>query len=116
MLSAQLMFSSLPIFIHRHFSFYSKFLILIFLLNLITITNTYAHSENQRWKRAIGGESLDTSNFVLYIDEATGFKYIEVPYEYMQQWLNDQRMWRTVLDHRFSSLILCFVFSSGRLS
>jgi hypothetical protein len=48
-----------------------------------------------RHKRAIGGESLDTSNYVLYIDP-NGSRFIEVPKEYMKNWIHDQHMWRTV--------------------
>jgi hypothetical protein len=48
-----------------------------------------------RYNRAIGGESLDTSNFVLYID-SNGNRFIEIPEEYMNNWLDDQKMWRTV--------------------
>ncbi|UJR33628.1 hypothetical protein I4U23_021063 [Adineta vaga] len=56
--------------------------------------------------RAIGGESLDTSNFVLHIDE-NDERYIEIPYEYMKQWINDQKMWRR---WSIALIILCLVF------
>ena len=65
-------------------------------LFVFILTLNCALSE-RRTRRAIGGESLDTSNYVLFTDEDTGIRYIEVPYEYMQQWLDDQRMWRTVV-------------------
>lgn len=48
-----------------------------------------------RYKRAIGGESLDTSNFVLSIDP-DGTRFIEIPREFMNNWLDDQKMWRQV--------------------
>lgn len=46
-------------------------------------------------QRSIGGESLDTSNYDLYIDEY-GRRFIEVPEDYMNNWLHDQKMWRRV--------------------
>ena len=48
-----------------------------------------------RHNRAIGGESLDTSNFVLYIDPH-GARFIEVPKEFMSNWIDDQKMWKIV--------------------
>ena len=91
------MFSSSLVFVHHHQWNLSSILILILLLCLSRLSRVFADDQS-RWKRAIGGESLDSSNFVLYEDPATGFKYIEVPYEYMEQWLDDQRMWRTVIE------------------
>lgn len=60
--------------------------------------------DGKRFKRAIGGQSLDSSNFVLYIDESTGARYVEVPYEYMKKWINDQLIWETV-DYLCRSII-----------
>jgi hypothetical protein len=83
--------------------------LLIAILKLSLFSQTDATTNNNlRNKRAIGGDSLDQSNFVLYVDENTGLKYFEVPYVYMQQWLNDQRMWRTVMTKdasRFLSIL-----------
>ncbi len=66
----------------------------IFHVLLCSIIKADEH-EYLRSKRAIGGESLDTSNFVLYIDP-NGSRFIEVPREYMSNWLDDQKMWQHV--------------------
>jgi hypothetical protein len=79
-------------FVYHHLLISSK---TIFILTLFLYLSTNADEDLSRQRRAIGGESLDTSNFVLYIDD-NGVRFVEVPYEYMTQWLNDQKMWRTV--------------------
>jgi hypothetical protein len=81
---------------------------------LYSFTNADEH-DLLRYKRAIGGESLDTSNFVLYIDP-NGNRFIEVPSEYMYNWLDDQKMWRTVrmTIHNYSPDL--FFSSSGQSS
>lgn len=88
------------------FSSFFVFVLLVYQLNfsIVSAENKFVHE--QRWKRAIGGESLDSSNFVLYEDPQTGFKYIEVPYDFMEQWLDDQRMWRTVTNEKLVSIHL----------
>lgn len=67
----------------------------IVLFMLFQIFLSSIESSQLRSRRDIGGESLDTSNFVLTID-ANGSRFIEVPQEYMGNWLDDQIMWRTV--------------------
>jgi hypothetical protein len=69
----------------------SKLIIIIILLKVLLCSFINA----DRDKRSIGGESLDTSNFVLYIDP-NGNRFIEVPRDYMNNWLDDQKMWRRV--------------------
>ncbi len=74
----------------------SKLIFIIILLKVFLCSFTNADNHYLiRYKRSIGGESLDTSNFVLYIDP-NGNKFIEVPREYMNNWLGDQKMWRSV--------------------
>ena len=70
----------------------------IVLFTLFQIFLSLIESSQLRSRRDIGGESLDTSNFVLTID-ANGSRFIEVPQEYMGNWLDDQIMWRTVRIH-----------------
>ncbi|CAF0786949.1 unnamed protein product [Adineta steineri] len=79
---------------------------MILLLKIALCSTTYTDDELLLANRAIGGESLDTSNFVLYIDE-NGSRFIEVPYEYMTEWIKDQKMWRT---WSIMLIILCFIF------
>lgn len=67
----------------------------IVLFTLFQLVLSPIESSQVRSRRDIGGESLDTSNFVLTID-ANGSRFIEVPKEYMANWLDDQIMWRTV--------------------
>jgi len=71
----------------------SSKLIVILLLKLSFCSLIDAHVKQQQ--RSIGGESLDTSNYNLYIDEK-GMRFIEVPEDYMDNWLDDQKMWRRV--------------------
>jgi len=75
------------------FNYYQLTIDIIILL--CSFTNADERYYLIRHNRAIGGESLDTSNFVLYIDP-NGNRFIEVPREYMNNWLDDQKMWRTV--------------------
>ena len=70
------------------------FLSIIYVL-LCLIIKADGDDHRLRSKRAIGGESLDTSNFVLYVDP-NNLRYIEVPTEYMNNWLDDLEMWRKV--------------------
>ena len=87
-------------------------IIFLVVFKLANSTATNAGENSVRDKRAIGGESLDPSNFVLYEDENTGMRFIEVPYVFMQQSLNDQKMWRTVTERElfsFSLLALSFL-------
>lgn len=69
---------------------------MIILLNIVLYSFTNGgQSYLPRQHRAIGGESLDTSKYILYID-ANSSRFIEVPQEYMKNWIDDQKMWRTV--------------------
>jgi hypothetical protein len=85
---------SLTIFIYQQFTISLKIIFIIIIFKAFLYSKINA-DEDLLQSRAIGGESLDTSNFVLYID-GNGSRFIEVPYKYMSQWLKDQKMWRTV--------------------
>lgn len=69
-------------------------IVLILQVSLCSLRIVDEHYSARR-NRAIGGESLDTSNFVLYID-SNNSRFIEVPQEYMKNWIDDHKMWRTV--------------------
>ncbi|CAF0749949.1 unnamed protein product [Adineta ricciae] len=100
------MFSSLLYFFSDQFQIHLKTLLIVLILQLVLCTKLNTNEELLEQTRAIGGESLDTSNFVLYIDENKA-RFIEVPYEFMKQRIQDQKMWR-----RWSIMlsVLCFVF------
>jgi hypothetical protein len=74
---------------------------IIFLSIVYVLLCLITKADGIRSKRAIGGESLDTSNFVLYIDPNDS-RYIEVPVEYMNNWLDDLEMWRNVRINLYS--------------
>lgn len=88
------------------FDYFKQIFVMILLNSFINADEYYIY----RHKRAIGGESLDTSNFVLYIDP-NGTRFIEVPRDFMNNWLGDQKMWRTVRVNNSFFEIFLFVFS-----
>ncbi|CAF1001343.1 unnamed protein product [Rotaria sordida] len=81
------------------------FIIIIFQVSLCSIRNVNEHYFFEH-NRAIGGESLDTSKFVLYIDKNAS-RYIDIPEAYMKNWINDQKMWRT---WSIILAVMCFIF------
>ncbi len=89
------MFSSLSVFVYHQFKISLKIIFIIIIFETVLCSKRNVDEDLSRQTRDIGGESLDTTNFVLYIDEA-GSRFIEVPYEYMTEWIKDQKMWRTV--------------------
>lgn len=96
--------------------FHSKSIIVVLMIIPVFFCSI-VHAEKWhriRSRRDIGGESLDTSNFVLTID-TNGTRFVEVPREYMINWLDDQIMWRTVR-RTLSLLLFLFLQSSGQLS
>ena len=107
------MFAFLSIFADHSLTFGSKWLVFLVVFKLVVSQATNAEESSDREKRAIGGESFDPSNFVLYVDESTGMKFIEVPYVFMQRSLNDQRMWRAVRGIFLSGRSSSDCFSSG---
>lgn len=111
---ARAMFVFASIFADHSLTFGSKLLVFLVVFNLFALQVTDAEESSGRERRAIGGESFDPSNFVLYVDESTGMKFIEVPYVFMQRSLNDQRMWRTVRGISLSGCSSSNSLSSGR--
>ena len=89
------MFSSLFSFPSDQYQIHLKTLLIVLILQLVLCAKLNANEELLEQTRAIGGESLDTSNFVLYIDENKA-RFIEIPYEFMKQRIQDQKMWRRV--------------------
>jgi hypothetical protein len=92
----------------------SQFTISLKIIFIIIILKVFLYSklnadDNELQNRAIGGESLDTSNFVLFIDE-NGSRFVEVPYQYMKQWLTNQKMWRTVREYEIQIFSYFFLF------
>ena len=85
----------LPVLVYHQFKINLKIIFIIIILKTISCLKTNPDENVSRQIRAIGGESLDTTNFVLYVDD-DGSRFIEVPYEYMIEWIKDQKMWRTV--------------------
>ena len=67
------------------------FIMMIIRLSLCKANNHYS----LRFDRGIGGESLDTSYTVLYVSP-NGSRFIDVPRKFMENWLTDRKMWRTV--------------------
>lgn len=94
-ISTHSMCLSLKVFVYHQFTISYKIIFIIIILKVFLYSKANADEDLSQQTRAIGGESLDISNFGLYIDE-NGSRFIEVPYEYMRQWLKDQKMWRTV--------------------
>jgi len=89
------MFLSLSVFVYHQFKISLKIIFIIIIFETVLCSKRNIDEDLSRQTRDIGGVSLDTTNFVLYIDEA-GSRFIEVPYEYMTEWIKDQKMWRTV--------------------
>ncbi|CAF1175480.1 unnamed protein product [Rotaria sp. Silwood1] len=80
-------------------------LIIIFQILLCSLSNANEYYF-LKYNRAIGGESLDTAKVVLYIDTNSS-RFIEIPREYMKNWIDDQKMWRT---WSIILAIMCFIF------
>ena len=96
------------LFNYSQLKFNIKLIFIIIILKVLLYSFTNANEDYIfRYKRAIGGESLDTPNFILYIDP-DGNRFIEVPEDYMNNWLDDQKMWRRVRIYIYSYSYLHF--------
>ncbi|CAF1010594.1 unnamed protein product [Rotaria magnacalcarata] len=83
------------------------FITLLIEVSLYSLVNGH-HSFLFDNNRAIGGESLDTSKFVVYVNENSS-RFIEIPQEYMKNWIDDQKMWRT---WSIILAVMCFILFS----